>query len=257
MSGLPEEGELVIATVKDVTTHGAYVTLDEYDNMLAFLHVSEVATGWVRSIERFAREGQKMILKVIRVNKARREVDLSLKQVTDDERRRKMIEIKKEGKAKVLIASIKEKCNYTDEEMNKYIDRIHERYELIYDMFEDVAKNSKVLSKIDLPEKMKSVIIELSNSIKMPSVQVRGMMEITCMRPNGINVIKKVLSVDDDSVEIRYVGAPRYRISVNAENFKVAERMLSKIIDGIESSLKKQGCTFKFTREESKKGGVV
>lgn len=254
MNELPEEGELVLTTVKDVTTHGAYVTLDEYNDMIAFLHVSEVATGWVRSIERFAREGQKMILKVIRVNKSRREVDLSLKQVTDDERRRKMIEVKKKEKAKAFIDTIKDRCKYTDEEMSKYIEIISDKYPLIYDMFEDVVRNKKILSKIDLPEEMKNVILEISSSIKVPTVQVRGTMEITCAKPNGINIISKALSLEDDDIEIRYIGAPKYRIIINAENFKIAEKILSKTIENIENNLKKEGCTFKFIREESKKG---
>jgi translation initiation factor 2 subunit 1 len=42
---LPEEGEIITATVRQVTGHGVYVTLDEYNNMTAFLHISEVANG--------------------------------------------------------------------------------------------------------------------------------------------------------------------------------------------------------------------
>ncbi|EQD71232.1 translation initiation factor IF-2 subunit alpha, partial [mine drainage metagenome] len=44
---LPEEGEFVVATVRSIRNFGAVVTLDEYGGREAFIHLSEVATGWV------------------------------------------------------------------------------------------------------------------------------------------------------------------------------------------------------------------
>lgn len=253
---LPEEGELVLATVRNVTEHGAYVTLDEYNDMLGFLHVSEVASGWVKNIERYVKEGQKTVLKVIRVNKNRKEVDLSLKQVTDEERREKMVEIKKENKAKTYFEIIKKKLNYTDEQMNEYIKKIREEYPLTYEMFE-AAKNPKVLTKLDIPEEMKNIIVEISKSIKPPGVEVRGVMEISCPKPNGIEIIKKVLSnAEDQNTTITYLGSSKYRIVMKADNFKVAERSLSKIIESIKNSIIKNGGTFNFVREESKKESI-
>jgi len=56
---LPEVGEIVIATIAKLGDHGAYATLDEYDNIQGFLHVSEIAHGWVRNIGKFVKEGEK------------------------------------------------------------------------------------------------------------------------------------------------------------------------------------------------------
>ena len=61
---LPETGEIVIATITKISDHGAYVTLDEYDKIQGFLHVSEIAPGWVRKVNKYVKEGEKKVLPV-------------------------------------------------------------------------------------------------------------------------------------------------------------------------------------------------
>src|SRR5438309_9387925 len=113
-SSMPEPGEVVVCTVREITSHGIYVNLDQYDGTNGFLHVSEISTGWVRNIDRVAKVSQKLILKVIRVNKARREIDLSLRQVTNEERRAKVIEWKREERAVAIIDAVKKKLGLED-----------------------------------------------------------------------------------------------------------------------------------------------
>ena len=42
--GFPEYGELVVCSVQDVKNYGAFVTLDEYDEKVGFIHIRDVAT---------------------------------------------------------------------------------------------------------------------------------------------------------------------------------------------------------------------
>ena len=92
---MPEQGEIVLATITKVMDHGAYVTLDEYEDIQGFLHISEIAPGWIRSVNRFVKDGEKKVLLVKKVNAQRRDIDLSLKQVSNDQKKQKLKEVKK------------------------------------------------------------------------------------------------------------------------------------------------------------------
>jgi translation initiation factor 2 subunit 1 len=256
---LPEEGEIVIATVREVTGHGAYVILDEYNAMTGFLHISEIATGWIRNIERYVKPKQKAVLKVIRVNKARGEVDCSLKQVSGEERKSKLIEVKKNEKAAAFMDLIKTKLSLNPKQVSEIEDKIQQKYDYVYDIFEDVArKGPDVLQKIEIPDEIKKAIEDESSKIQIPHVEVRVVMEITSKKPDGIEMIKNIMSGVESSkgstkTEVTYIGAPRYRVVVTAENFKVAEKAMNNVIEKVRSGIEKQHGTFSVTREESKK----
>ena len=56
-------------------------------------------------------------------------------------------------------------------------------------------------------------------------------------------------------MQITYLGAPRYRLSLIAQDFKTAEKSLKPILEKIEKIVKKQNGLYNFTREESIKTG--
>jgi translation initiation factor 2 subunit 1 len=256
---LPEEGDIVIATIKEVMGHGAYVKLDEYNDMTGFLHISEIATGWIRNIERYVRPKQKAVLKVIRVDKTRAEVDLSLKQVSGEERKSKLIEIKKNEKASVFMEIIKSKSKITDSQLNEIEDKILQKYDYVYDVFETVAKKGiESIQNLELPDDVLKAIEEESSKIQIPHVEIRGVMEISLKKSDGVDIIRNILTAVEASksgvnVSVIYVGAPKYRIVVTAENFKVAEKAMNNIIEKVRIAINKYNGTFNFIREESKR----
>jgi len=256
---LPEIGEIVIATVTKVSDHGAYVSLDEYQNVQGFLHISEIAPGWVRNVGRFVKEGEKKVLLVKKVRSARNEIDLSLKQISKDQKKKKLLEVKRYEKGKTIIQNVKETGKISDKDIEALEESIFSKYDSIYDAFLDVArKGIDVLDDLKLPKKTVAAIEDVSSKIRLPSVEIRGILEITNTKPDGVEVIKKILGSsikkdDNSKVEITYVGAPKYRISVSSGDFKTAEKTLKPIISDIQSSIEKQKGTFNFIREDSKK----
>jgi len=99
----PDEGDLVVGTVHKVLNYGAFARLEEYEGKEAFIHISEVSSGWVKNIRDYVRENQKIVARVLRVNPKKGHVDVSLKRIREDQRTRKMQQWKIEQKAEKLL----------------------------------------------------------------------------------------------------------------------------------------------------------
>ena len=252
---MPEQGEIILATVTKVMDHGAYVTLDEYDDIQGFLHISEIAPGWIRSVNRFVKDGEKKVLLVKKVKAV--DIDLSLKQVSKDQKKQKLKEVKKYEKGKTLLENLQEKTKLTDEEIEKLEDKLYTKFDSVYDGFMEIARNGiSIIIDLKLPKKITTAIEEICSKIKLPSVEIRGIMEITSDKSNGVEIIKKTLLdiiKKDSTMDITYLGAPKYRISITSEDFKSAEKSLKPIIEEIQKNIEKKKGLFKFTREDSKK----
>ncbi len=257
---MPEGGEVVVCTVREITSHGIYVNLDQYEGMNGFLHVSEISTGWVRNIERVAKVSQKLVLKVIRANKMRREIDLSLRQVTNEERRAKVIEWKREERAVAIMSTVKKKLGLDDVETNSLKEKLEEQFGTLYEAFELAArKGEKGLGQLELRDGVaKSIAETASEKIIPPSYEVGALVEISSRFPNGIEQVKKTLIAASSSpsaeVHITYAGAPKYRIRVMADDYKQAEKALDAVLEKIKDGAGKHG-VFSFKREISKKHG--
>ncbi len=256
---LPEQGEIVLGTITKIMDHGAYVTLDEYDGLQGFLHISEIAPGWIRSVSRFVKNGEKKVLLVKRVRAERSDIDLSLKQISIDQKKKKLLEVKRHEKGNTLILKVQEKAKLSKSDLTKLEDNFYSKYDSIYDAFMDIARHGiSVLDDLKIPKKTLDVINQVSSKIKLPSVEIRGILEISSHRPDGVEVIKNTLlnfTMGDKgkNIQITYFGAPKYRLAVIAQEFKSAEKKLKPILEEIQKEIESKKGSFKFTREESKK----
>ena len=257
---LPEIGEIVIATITKISDHGAYVTLDEYNKIQGFLHVSEIAPGWVRKVHRYVKEGEKKVLLVKKVGSERREIDLSLKQISKEQRKKKLLDVIRFEKEQGILKNIQEKSELTTKQIEELEDQFLSKYDSVYDAMLNVAiKGTGEINDLKLQKKVLTTIEDICSKMKLPSVELRGILEISNNQSNGVELIQKTLSdaenVEDAKIEITYLGAPRYRLSLVAQDFKTAEKSLKPILEKIEKNVKKQNGLYNFTREESIKTG--
>lgn len=254
----PEVGDLVIATVETVTDYGAYVKLDEYNNKLGLLHISEISSSWIRNIRDYVWEGQKVVLKVLRVDQEKGHIDLSLRRVTKREKIDKMISWKRERKAEALLRSVAERIGLPVEQVYEKAGSLMEKEYGLYEGFEKAAKEGpEILTKIGVPKDFADVITEVAKEkIRPPTVKVKGIVELRCLRPDGVKIIKeaflnakKTEKVKDSRVQFYVVAAPKYAIEVQADNYKHAETTLQRLADAIISYVVKAGGQGIFRRE--------
>ncbi|HOX35267.1 MAG TPA: translation initiation factor IF-2 subunit alpha [Methanoregulaceae archaeon] len=241
----PEEGELVVCTVENVKDFVAFVSLDEYGGRQGLIPISEIATGWIKYIRDHIREGQKIVCKVLNVDKSRGHIDLSLKDVNEHQRREKIREWKNESKAKKWIGFV---AKASGEPAAAIEEAIIKKYGVLYPVFEDLAiDGDAVVKKLGLSKKTSEALLRVaSENVKVPRVEVIGNLILTSTLPDGVSVIKKALKsaevkIAGVDIELLYLGAPTYRIKVTAPDYKKAEKTLEKAANAAISVVEKSG----------------
>jgi translation initiation factor 2 subunit 1 len=200
-----------------------------------------------------------MVLKVVRVGIDKGHIDLSLRRVTKRERIEKIKSWKKERKGEALLHAVAEKVGLpADEVYQKAGILLEEKYGL-YEGFERAVKEGvDVLTKIGIPDDLAKVITEVAEErIRIKMVGVRGVIEVRCMKPNGVKCIqdafndaKRSNKVKDAKIEFSIIAAPKYRVEVFADSWKRAEEILDKVGESVVSNIITVGGKGAFKREK-------
>ena len=267
----PERGELVVCTVRTLENFGAFVTLEEYSGKEGLIHIAQISSGWVKHLRDHVREGQKIVCKVLYVDPRRGHIDLSLKEVKESQRREKIKEWKNERKAKkwlaLAIAAPTAPLQLNADELAGLETTLLEAYGSLYDAFEDTVQGDiDPLVELGIRGEVASAIREIAvANIKLPTVQIKGYVELRSPVSNGVDVIKEALvkaeelskprpGEQDLRVECFYIGAPRYAIRVKAPNYKEAENVLSDAAAAAIEQVKRHDGAGKFYRNLPERG---
>ena len=233
-SATPEEGELVVATIKTVKQNGAYVDLDEYVGIEGFIFIGEIASGWVKNIRGFVREGQRVMCKVMRTRRDGTSLELSLKSVSEERRRDRLQEWKNEQRAQQLLKVLGEKIGWSEDQVAEQSSELTDAFGSLYTAFEEAAMKEGALENAGFEGEWLTSFIEIAvENIIPPFVEVRGTLTLSINVNDGVSVIRSALeaaeslSNEEQEIDVKcfYDGAPSYRIELKAPDFKVAETM--------------------------------
>ncbi len=251
-SGIPEVWEIVVCTVKRVLPTSVFVILDEYKNLEGMLHISEVSAGRIRNIRDYVKEGKRVVCKVIRVNPEKGHIDLSLRRVNKSQYINKISEYKQEQKSEKLLEGIGKELNKSLEDIYKEVGySLIEKYGSLNQAFQKIVLDPDAINELKITKKTREILEKtIKEKIKPPEVSVQGILTLQTNEPRGIEIVKKILSkIQKGTIKISYLGAPNYKISVTASDYKTAEGILKNAQEEAIKEIEANKGTGSFTRK--------
>lgn len=238
---LPKRNELVVCRISKINPHSAIAYILEYKTT-GLIHVSEVASRWVRDIREFIKENQYVVCRVMRSFEG--QIDLSLKRVHREDTARKLNEFKRERRSEKLLEMAGKSLKKTLEETKKEIgDIIIEEFGSFTKMFEISLKSPELLVKKGLPKQWVDAIVEIAKkNFAEKTFIVKGKLKLISYDPDGVEVIKKILEKAKESgLEVQYISAPKYIIEGEGKNYKDVENKVRSVGEEIIKEFEKHG----------------
>ncbi|MEM4260434.1 MAG: S1 RNA-binding domain-containing protein [Candidatus Woesearchaeota archaeon] len=252
--GFPEEGELVQCLITKIQYNSVFATLTEYEKT-GMIHISEISPGRIRNIRDFVVEGKIVICMVLKVNKERGYIDLSLRRVNESEKRKKSDEIKQEQKAEKLIETVAELLKKPVQDIYREISvPITKKYRYIHYAFEEVITNNLNLESLGIKKEITDPLTKIiKDKIRIKEIYIKGEIKISIYEQNGLNIIKKALmNAEKNKNIIRYLGGGKYSITFTASDYKIAEKEMKETIENLKRIIEGAKGEFEFKRLDKK-----
>ncbi len=227
-----EVGDVVLCTVDRIIGTVVFVKIDR--NGEGSIITSEIAPGRIRNLREYVVPKKKIVCKVLRIN-SNGNVNLSLRRVTQKEKKEVLEQYKQEKSYKSVLKSI------LDEKSEKIIKEIEAKQKL-FDFLQKAKENPKELEKITNKTDAKK-ILEIIQTQKQKIAVLKKEIYLTTKSAEGLKLIKEILG-NLKEVEVKYICAGKYSIKVESENIKTADNKLKEILKELEEKAKKKGFEF-------------
>ena len=254
----PEPGELVVGTVDEIADFGVFVDLEGYEHR-GLVHISEVASGWIKNVRDHVSVGRTVVAKVLEVDESAQQVDLSLKDVNEHQRKETIQEWKNQQKVEKWM----ELAFGEDHGRDDVKEALLAEYDSLYEAFEEAAvRGMEALEDCELADDdVQAVVQTARENVSVPYVTVTGYVDIRSPGPEGVDDVKEALRAaagegdhevpEEVELAVSYVGAPEYRIEVQAPDYKAAEAELEAAAARAKTAIEELGGTAEYHRERN------
>lgn len=235
----PLPNELVIVQVTKIARFGAYCKLLEYNDTIAFLPLREVSSGWIKNIHEFLHQSQKLVCKIIYIDKAKGTIDISLKKVTPKDSKEKISAYNLERRLNALFLQAIKASKETEQQA--LINVAKSEFETFTNLVFNATNNSDKFKESKLPKKLKTTLLKIIEiSRKKREYRVSYIISLTDLNTmHGTTEINSVLiEAEKKGVKISYISAPKYKMDAEGENYDDAEKKIKEAVEVIKTKAK-------------------
>jgi translation initiation factor 2 subunit 1 len=250
--GYPRRDEMVVCKIVKIHPNSAFAELVEYDNKTGMIHVSEVASRWVRNIREFLKEDSYIVCKVIMVEGEN--ISLSVKRVHKEQSTSKLNEFNRDKKSEKMLELAAKSIDKTLEEAYDEVGfEMQEQFGSMTKAFEVAVKNPDLMVRKGFKDPWLKALTEIAKkSIGDKIHEVKAKLELACYSPDGVEIIKKALAnaMKGKDVEIKYISAPHYTLVGRGKNYREIRKLIEDTAGAIVAEINKHKGQCQFNIEE-------
>eukprot|EP01023_Acetabularia_acetabulum_P031561 TRINITY_DN2957_c1_g1_i2.p1 TRINITY_DN2957_c1_g1~~TRINITY_DN2957_c1_g1_i2.p1 ORF type:complete len:351 (-),score=60.04 TRINITY_DN2957_c1_g1_i2:88-1062(-) len=250
----PNVDDVVMVQVRQIGDMGAYVTLQEYNNIEGMILLSELSRRRIRSIAKLIKVGRQEAVMVLRVDTDKGYIDLSKRRVTQEDYVKCEL---KYNKSKMVHSIMRHVAETTGSDMEILYQQIawplYQIYGHAFEAFKVmVADPDKVMSQLPDPESVSDVVKDqllknINRKMTPQPSKIRADVELTCFEYDGVLHIQEAMreakkcSDDQCEVSIKLIAPPLYVLSTQTLDKNQGIDVLTDACEACQKVIQKRG----------------
>jgi translation initiation factor 2 alpha subunit (eIF-2alpha) len=252
----PKKGDLVYCKIVEVNDAVAILELLEYKDVRGMMVASEASRKLPKAMSRLFSVGQKKVTEVINTDIEKRYVDLSKKNISNEEQNECEEKYYKQSHFIGILRRLNQIYSNSNSEDDEYNEKEEKEivsnsklesllkdwgYKLNYNDLSEMNKDKKNkgwdIVPIEYKEKLETL---LQHKFKSSIKTVRTIFELSCFSPNGIDDIKTIFAEVkslDDKIVAKVISCPKYVIYMDIYNEKTGLELLHSALTLIQTKI--------------------